>query len=210
MKFTPTAVNRLHRRGARAFTLIEMIGVLAVIAILASLLIPRVLNVIADARVNSVMINCNTIKTAITDHVSKYNNVALLWGTNSVPFVSGISTGYDTNVLMIEGLLDKPFQAKIATTAIIEIVQGGHENNNAANGYALDGTGTTDGTAGAQYVIEAKLVGVSAQDAKALNDRLDGPNLGAVDVTTADNLGQVEYAAPINGTTTVYIYITQQ
>jgi prepilin-type N-terminal cleavage/methylation domain-containing protein len=204
----------MYRRGAKAFTLIEMIGVLAVIAILASLLIPRVFTTIAEARVNGTMISCNTVKTAIADHVAKYNKLEQVWGTNAVTFASGISPGYDTNVLMVEGLLDKPFLTKVVggsnpqANSIIEIVQGGHENNNAANGYALDGV--NDGTAGAQFVIEAKLIGVSAQDAKDLNDRIDGPNLGAVDLTTADNMGQVEYAAPVNGTTTVYIYLMHQ
>lgn len=209
-----TLIQRSHPGRTAAFTLIEMIGVLAVIAILAALLVPKVFSAISDARVNSVCINCSTIKTAIADHAGKYGKLDQIFGTNSVQFASNISAGYDTNVLLAEGLIDAPFTTKIASSpnsqgnSTIQIVQGGHENNNSANGYRLDGV--NNGTAGAQYVIEAMLLNVSAQDAKDLNDRLDGPSMGAVDLTTRDSMGRVEYAAPVNGTTTVYVYITHR
>src|SRR2546426_12807677 len=59
-------------RGASAFTLIEMIGVLAVIAILAAMLIPRVFEAINSARINNAAVSCETIKTAAADHYGKY------------------------------------------------------------------------------------------------------------------------------------------
>jgi hypothetical protein len=63
-------------------------------------------------------------------------------------------------------------------------------------------------TTNAQYVLEAKLMGVSAQDAKDLNDRIDGTPLGAA-VGTADTVGRVEYQLSGN-TATVYIYLTSR
>ncbi len=48
----------------KAFTLIEMIGVLAVIGILAALLVPKIFEAINNARINSTAVSIATIKTA--------------------------------------------------------------------------------------------------------------------------------------------------
>ena len=54
-----------HRsRSRRAFTMIEMVGVLAVIAILAGLLVPRVFSVITSAKVSAATFGISTVKTA--------------------------------------------------------------------------------------------------------------------------------------------------
>jgi len=209
MNCNPNQNSGLRRQEARAFTLIEMIGVLAVIAILASLLIPKVFSAISQARVNGVTISTDTVKTALVDHYGRYGNFDQLFGTNPVPvtFPGGISTGYDTNVLIVEGLLDKPYVAAISTNATIQLCQGGNENGHALKGYQL--AGVNQGiTTNAQYVVEALLMGVSAQDAKDLNDRIDGTPLGAP-LGVQDQVGRVEYTMSGN-TATVYIYLTSR
>src|SRR5437762_8835164 len=59
----------------RGFTLIEMIGVLAVIAILASLLIPKIYEAINNARISNTALSYNTVKTALADHYAKYGSL---------------------------------------------------------------------------------------------------------------------------------------
>src|SRR5215470_4071244 len=91
-----------------AFTLIEMIGVLAVIAILASLLIPKILNAINDSKINNAVLSYNTMKTAVMEHYGKYGKFQ---GAGGAALTSG--TVFDA-VLLQDGLIDKPFASRIA------------------------------------------------------------------------------------------------
>ena len=43
---------RVPLSGRRAFTLVEMIGVMSILAILASLIVPRIIHAAGQARVN--------------------------------------------------------------------------------------------------------------------------------------------------------------
>lgn len=211
MKLATQQGQRLEQTRRQAFTLIEMIGVLAVIAILASMLIPRVFDAINSARVNGTAVSCETIKTAIADHYGKYGQFDQIFGTNGVTYSAGnIDVGYDTNVLMVEGLLDKPFSAKIAggdpsTNSIVELVKGGPGNN--TRGYALDGAIPV--TTNASFVLEAVIFNVSQADAKDLNDRVDGTALGA-SVGESDRKGRIEYEVSGQNPTTVYVYLTHR
>src|SRR6185295_17319812 len=103
----------LSQKSARkAFTLIEMIGVLAVIAILASLLIPKIFEAINNARLSRVQISCQTVKTATLEHYGKFLSFA---SSNGIPFtLSEPLTNFD-GLLMAEGLLDKLFTAPMAS-----------------------------------------------------------------------------------------------
>jgi len=56
--------NKFIYRMSRAFTLIEMIGVLAIIGILASVVSPKVIEAIRDAKVTGVIANLNAARTA--------------------------------------------------------------------------------------------------------------------------------------------------
>jgi type IV pilus assembly protein PilA len=215
MKIYLNGVGRAGKRHHAAFTLIEMIGVLAVIAILASMLIPRVFEAINSARVNSTAVACDTIKTAAADHFGKYGQFDLLNGTTIYLPGGGNITNYDIAILMPEGLLDKPFSAKIAgadvnPNSIIQLVRVTGSNNGGpgGNGYSLDGFGTNS-IANATFVLEAVIKHVSQADAKDLNDRIDGTALGSTPTTgTGDNLGRVEYGNTFP--TDVYVYLTHR
>jgi len=205
------SVNKKTIKKTEAFTLIEMIGVLAVIAILAAMLIPRVFEAINNARINNAAVTAETLKAAAADHYGKYGKFDQQYGTNALVFTTGLSKNYDTGVLIPEGLLDKPFSVKIgggdpSTNCVLQLCQNGKDNG--GNGYKLDGNNIATGNA--QFVLEEVIYGVSAADAKDLNDRIDGTSLGA-GLGLQDAAGRVEYAKPDNtGTTTVYVYLTHR
>ena len=210
MKVYSSKAEKVGNRRRAAFTMIEMIGVLAVIAILAAMLIPRVFQAVDTARVTSTAVACETVKTAAIDHYGRQGRLDMAFGTNLV-LNGGVYSGYDTRVLLPENLLDKPFQVRLAggdpsTNSVVQLILAAQSN--AGAGYMLDGI--TVGTTNAQYVLEALIYGCSIADAKELNDRIDGGSLGAPDLSTADNRGRVEYPTPVNGTTTVYVYLTHR
>ena len=197
------------------FTLIEMIGVLAVIAILAALLIPKVFNAIADAKINNAVVSAETVKTALADHYGKYGKFDTLSGTVAL---TAPTFNYDTNLLM-EGLLDKPFQTKLGTSwsIIMATCDSKIETPTAPAAplgagaadcaYSLDGNGTNEVTG--QYVMEAVIQGVAEADAQAISQRIDGPAMSTA-LGTDDLSGRVKYKAAGGGATTVYIYLTHR
>jgi len=197
-------------RKATAFTLIEMIGVLAVIAILAALLIPKIFEAINSARINNCVVSYNTIKTATMDHYGKYGKINSRFGTNDLP---APITRYDTNILMLEALIDKPFAVKIgggdvSTNSLIQAVVG--TTTGGSGGYDLDGDGTID-TGTAAFVVEAVIFGATAQDALEVSERLDGKALSESTAATADLRGRVRYAVPVSGTVdALFIYIAHR
>lgn len=201
-----------NRPRDQGFTMVEMIGVLAVIGILTSLLMPKIMNAINDARINNVVASYNTIKTATTEFFGKFNRFCNSDGTDiTLPL-----TTWDTQ-LLAGGFIDKKFKVKIGTTATVECIAclatGSVDGTNA--GYDLDGAGVTGNEAGpGQMVLFCKIVNVPSADAKEINDRIDDTDLGSA-VGLADLRGRVKYAAPPTtgataGLTTVYMYLAHK
>jgi type II secretory pathway pseudopilin PulG len=188
-----------------------MIGVLAVIAILAALLVPKIFEAINNARVNNAAVSYNTAKTALADHYAKFGTML---SSNGTPIVAGVgeSTNFD-KVLVAEAFMDKPFIVKIGDgtgnrVEIIPAVTAATAVTAANAAFDLDGSGVAVNDAPGSVVVWAVIEGVAAGDAKDLNDRIDGPTLGVN--TGADLKGRVKYADPAGGTTTVYMYLSHR
>src|SRR6266542_3630066 len=115
-------ISQLKKMEAKVFTLIEMIGVLAVIAILASLLIPKIYEAINNARINNAALSYNTVKSALADHYAKFGSLTSSNGT-VITAGTGEATNFD-KVLITEAFLDKPFNVKIGTGSYVEVVTG--------------------------------------------------------------------------------------
>lgn len=181
------------------FTLIEMVGVLAVIAILAALLVPKIFAAINDSRISSAVSSVNACKTATMTYFGK---TAAFPETNS----------FD-GVLVGEKLMDQLLNCKIAETssaaAVVPIaITAVGSLDGKGTGFSLDGTTCITGV----KVVYVKLAGVTASDAKELSRRIDGDDvtLTPADENAADFLGRVTHEATSTGTTDVYIYLAHK
>src|SRR6266487_2810379 len=112
MKINSRPINRAGIRHNQGFTLIEMIGVLAVIAILAAVLVPKVFEAINNSRINNTAMTCQSVKTAIIDHYAKFGTLPVSGATTPPTVLTPAIFRYDTN-LVVEGFMDKPFGVKI-------------------------------------------------------------------------------------------------
>lgn len=61
------------KNSSTGFSLIEMIGVLAIIGILASVVAPRVFDAIRDSKITAAVSVLGTVKQSCTDYLRKYN-----------------------------------------------------------------------------------------------------------------------------------------
>ena len=64
-----------NTKSEHGFTLIEMIGVLAVVAVLAALIIPKVFDVIASSKIDALATACRTYETAVTAYYTNIGSV---------------------------------------------------------------------------------------------------------------------------------------
>ena len=76
---------------SKGFTLVEMIGVMAVIAILAGFAAPRVFDAIEDAKVTSAVQHIQTLKTATTQFYADTGRFPRFHSTNAANGTGGNS-----------------------------------------------------------------------------------------------------------------------
>lgn len=192
------------RNPRSGFTLIEMVGVLAVIAILAALLVPKIFAAINESRLNNTLGSINTCKTA-----------AIQYFTKNGSFPNADTANFD-GTLLAQGFLDKAFEVKLVAAADADCqvklttADGAEAGGSDGNGrFDLDGDETEDVPADAS-VVQVRLANVKPEDARELSLRIDGTDMSEADTSTADKEGRVAYAVPANGTTTVYVYLAHK
>jgi len=185
-----------HPNKRSGFTLIEMVGVLAVIAILAALLVPKILAAIQESRMTGVVGTLNSVKAATMSYFAK----------------NGGFTADDAfdKTMIAAGDLDSPFKTRIGTDWKCDVVPAG-----TAVGTRFDLDGQGDGEAAYEVssgnIVRCVIVGVNPSDAYELSLRLDGAGMSESDLTKADTKGRVIYGTPeSNGKTTVYVYIAHK
>lgn len=203
-----------------------MIGVLAIIAVLAVIIVPKVFSTIASARITSAAASVGAMKSSIVEYASKYGSIPIT-----------VTNARIDDLLLAESLIDSRFSAKIGTPQAIPAIAGATYNRTTAawTGGASQATQTRliclaatnavpSVSLGANYqinggnvnlptgarVVSAVIMGATATEARELSLRIDGDAFSATNLTNADNTGKVVYAAPAAGITNVYIYIVHQ
>ncbi len=217
MKTKTTTRNSTAKAG---FTLIEIIGVVAVIAILAAVLTPRVISVIARGKVSATAQSLGGLKSATADYIAKNGAIPARDGTGSTN--GAVATGRFDADLVTGGFTEKLFSASIGTQTFDNSALTGRIHIRSVTGtssgtvttptvtvggvnFDLDrSTASADFTTG-QMVVSAFLPGTSLTDAIALNKIIDGDDNAG---TGADVTGRCIYsAAAVDNTVTVYIYV---
>ncbi len=203
----PNARQRQH-----AFSLVEMVGVLGVIAVLAGLLIPKMFASLNEARINEAVTGYNAIQSASTTYFGKYGRFG---GIEGAAYASGTTvTNWDSAVLMVERLIDKAFiprLAELVNVVVSDCVASTTTTTGSNSAYDLDGNTSynTNDAFGAK-LVECVLFNVALEDAWELSRRVDGPSMSAATKTTAQDLkGRVKYEFT-GGTGTVRIYVAHK
>ncbi len=104
------------------FTLMEMVGVLAVVGILTTLLVPRIMAAIADADLAADVLSIKSVRSAAEDYFRRYGKFAGVGGAALTSWNNNTSEYWDQKVLLPEQLLEKPFVSRLATNASVRLV----------------------------------------------------------------------------------------
>lgn len=177
------------------FTLIEMVGVLAVIAILAALLVPKIFAAIEESRYTNAVGSLNSVKAATMDYFSKNGGFT-------------VSATFDQD-LITAGYLETTFKTRIGTDWSCAVAAFANAKTAGGTTFAkLDGASAT----ASGNVVYCTIEGVNMSDAWELSKRLDGDTMSAANDSAADDEGRVIYDADgdSDGKTDVLVYIAHK
>jgi prepilin-type N-terminal cleavage/methylation domain-containing protein len=196
--------TNVNNRNSRGFTLIEMVGVLAVIAILAALLVPKIFAAINESRYANTVASVNSVKAATMTYFGKYGKFAM---ANGVAMPTGGTNSWDS-VLLTEGLLEKPFTPRMGDgTATVEVIT----DSGAEASFDFDGSGNFTTSTNGTWSVICVISNVPLVDAYELSKRIDGDTLSATNAsTTSDYKGRVKYNVTSGNTGPVWIYLAHK
>lgn len=216
---------------SQGFTLVEMIGVLAIIAILIALLLPKIFTLIASSKASSLAAAIRTYETAVAKY---YGDIGTIWPLNAAGVPAQENTGNSANAASLAARLTLdasdplntgtnqwsrfrgPYLEKfnsnvppgLGTTMLIpaQIAVGLGTATTATNiGWDLKGDdGNSDLPTGAR-VVYLRVDGVSDTEFNEIDGIIDagiGTNLAERQLR-----GRVKYSAPNDR---LYVYLTHQ
>ncbi|MDQ6965051.1 MAG: prepilin-type N-terminal cleavage/methylation domain-containing protein [Mariprofundales bacterium] len=156
--------KQLHRQ--RGFTMIEMIGVLAVIAILASIVAPKIFDAIRDSKVNTFASNIQAVQTA----VASYYKDTGTFPSSETKLITDTATGWKGPYLD-KSVADMFTSISAGTVALSS--GDPYTTVDTAYNFDIDGDGAGDyDNKTAVLVLSFSSIGVA--DAKSISGAIDG------------------------------------
>ncbi|MGB9602815.1 MAG: hypothetical protein ACPMAG_08490 [Limisphaerales bacterium] len=184
-----------------------MIGVITILSILLSLLIPKIFDAIEDSKINSIIKMYDTVKSAVAMHIAKNGKLVDRNGT-AITYSKTVDAE-----LVAQGYLSGRIAAKIgigstdpnSTYLGIGVIYGQGQR------WDLNGDGVIEWSDyNYDRIIKIVISNLPRKIAWKLSQRIDGEALSATDVNSADTKGRVIYSESHGAgdvTTTVYIYV---
>lgn len=209
-----------NKKTAQGFTLVEIIGVVALIAVLAAVLAPRVTSVIGRGKINSTAQAIAGLKTATMDYIAAKSSLPVRVGVEATDkaekggrFDADLIAGGFTEKLFTCAIGSQTFDGSGLTNRVhvrSQPAQADAEVDRptaAAGGdsFDLDRDPKTADFTTAQSVVSVFIPQVPIADAIALNKLIDS-DVNAAD--TADTVGRCIYSVPdAENKVTVYVYV---
>lgn len=203
-------------RNKKGFTLIEMIGVLAVISILASMVAPKIFDVIADSKATHVAGTANTVSAATANWYRDIGGLDTLAAAGTLSGTTTTAANLGTQLIANGGTTTTtglwanwrgPYINGMPTPAVgssltINVIQGSGTlvaTNGAGWDFNADGTADTSTSNMVVYMV---LASVDQSAFNRINSIIDS-GLSASS-TTNDTYGRAKYDASGDN---VYVYI---